>query len=345
MLWPMLQAPYYGLGVIIVAVASAAAAQQGSVDEFRTNSPKSSEETATPASSGWSSPPPADSQPRTTPPAPSDAAPSPQPAGNANYGSTPPSAPGPAYSNANSPNSNYGSSQRSEPAQPKPNDEQNADGAHSKSELPTMSVRIDPLNWLLFGRLGFELECQVWKFISIELVPMFVVNDQPPALNLNLSGLPNTLYQKSAGIGALAGTSIGAGFWFNGKPMEGYVLRAELTDYVINYDSRDPTSGPIDHVQYVDRQFQVLIGSHSKWGPVTLAGTFGIGTMLNRQNRCFTGNTVATASTSGCPNNKELSIAATNRDPVNGVPMTVVNLHDWTYPITLNMRISLGVVF
>ena len=26
-------------------------------------------------------------------------------------------------------------------------------------------------------------------------------------------------------------------------------------------------------------------------------------------------------------------------------PANVVNLHDWTYPITLTMRISLGVVF
>ncbi len=200
-----------------------------------------------------------------------------------------------------------------------------------------MSVRIDPLNWLLWGRLGLELESQIWKFMSIELVPMFVVNDQPPFLNFNLSGVPNNLYQSSAGVGALAGASVGVGFWFNGKPMEGYVLRAELTDYVFNYDSRD-TLGSIDHVQYVDREFQVLIGSHSKWGPVTLAGTFGIGTMLNRQNRCFTGSTLSSHSTSGCVNNKELTIAVT-RDLIQQ------NLHDWTYPVTLVMRISLGVVF
>lgn len=206
----------------------------------------------------------------------------------------------------------------------------------SPFEWPTMSVRVDPLNWLLWGRLGVELESQIWKFISVELVPVFVVNDQPPYLNLNLSGVPNTLYQKSGGWGSLAGASLGVGFWFDGKPMEGYVLRAELTDYVFDYDSRDE-NGPIDHVRYVDREFQVLLGSHSKWGPVTLAGAFGLGTMLNRQNRCFLSN--GTASTSGCTNSKELSIAATKQ------PLNVVNLHDWTYPAVLVFRISLGVVF
>jgi hypothetical protein len=201
-----------------------------------------------------------------------------------------------------------------------------------------MSIRLDPLNWLLRGQLGLELESQVWKFLSVQLVPMFVVNDQPPYLNLNMSGVPNTLYQKSGGVGALAGTSVGVGFWLNGKPLEGYVLRTELTNYVIDYDSRDQ-NGPIDHVQYVDRAFQVLIGSHSKWGPVTLAGTFGLGTMRNRQNRCLPNGTILSATSSGCANNKELSMAFTR------VPGDVVNLHDWTYPIVLVVRISLGVVF
>jgi hypothetical protein len=199
-----------------------------------------------------------------------------------------------------------------------------------------MSIRIDPLNWLLSGQLGLELESQVWKFMSVQLIPMFIVNDQPPYLNLNLSGVPNTLYQKSGGIGALAGTSVGVGFWLNGKPMEGYVLRAELTDYVIDYEARDQT-GVIDKAEYIQRAFEVLIGSHSKWGPVTLAGTFGLGSMLNRQNRCRTDSGWAT---SGCENNKELSMAVTKTAPVQ-----YVNLHDWTYPIVLVVRISLGVVF
>ncbi len=252
-----------------------------------------------------------------------------QPSNNYSYGSP---SPAPAY--ATSPaSSEYdrGYVRQANQAEPPP--------PESKPfELPTMSVRIDPLNWLLSGRLGLELETQVWKFVSFQLVPMFIVNDQPPVLNLNLSGVPNTLYQKSAGIGALAGTSVGVGFWLNGKPMEGYVLRAELTDYVIDYDTRD-RNGPIDHVEYVDRAFQVLIGSHSKWGPVTLAGTFGLGSVLSKQNRCI--DEFGTASTSGCANGKELSIRVTRSTS----PVEVVNLHEWTYPIVLVFRISLGVVF
>lgn len=211
---------------------------------------------------------------------------------------------------------------------------------HGSFEWPTMSIRIDPLNWLLSGRLGFELESQVWKFISVEFIPMFIVNDQPPFLNLNLSGVPNNLYQKSGGIGALAGAAAGVGFWFSGKPMEGYVLRAEFTDYVVDYESRD-AQGPIDKkVETVERAFEVLIGSHSKWGPFTLAGTIGLGSMLNHQNRCVPGATAASATTSGCANRKELSMAVTRNSPPD-----VVNLHDWTYPIVLVFRLSLGVVF
>jgi len=204
-----------------------------------------------------------------------------------------------------------------------------------------MSIRIDPLNWLLFGRLGVELESQVWKFISVEFIPMFVVNDQPPSLNLNLSRVPNNLYQKSGGVGALAGASAGVGFWFSGKPMEGYVLRAEFTDYIVDYESHD-ARGPIDSkVESVERAFEVLIGSHSKWGPFTLAGTFGLGSMLNRQNRCLLPTpTGYKSATSGCDNQKEQSIAVTRDSPPG-----VVNLHDWTYPIVLVFRLSLGVVF
>ena len=266
-----------------------------------------------------------------------------------NYSTTPanssaqsPAAGGPVYANPSTRDANNNNYQRNDNGANAPfNSGDAAPNAQSKFELPTMSVRIDPFNWLLAGRLGFELESQVWKFISVELVPQFIVNDQPPYLNLNLIGVPNTLRQKSAGWGALAGTSVGVGFWLNGTPMEGYVLRAEITDYSIDYD----TAG-IDHVNYVEREFQVLFGQHSKWGPFTLAGTFGIGTMLNKHERCFAADAIdATApQTSGCPNDKQMLLAVT---PSGGTPGNVgmINLNGWAYPIDLVLRISLGVVF
>lgn len=296
-----------------------------------------------PPSTSWSPAPPngtdsGNQQPGPVHPPPSN--PPPVATQSSTYPYTPP---------VQSTNANYGGNaaypqQSGSNPQAAHQDARDVDNAESKVELPTMSIRLDPFNWLLMGRLGVELESQVWKFISVETVPLFVVNDQPPMLNLNLSGFQQTLYQSSAGVGALAGASLGVGFWFNGKPMEGYVLRVELTDYLYNYDSRD-AAGSIDHVKYVDREFQVLIGSHSKWGPVTLAGTFGIGAMLNRDTRCFPPDAttpVNTATSTGCVNSKELSIGVA-RDISGGA--NVVNLHDWTYPITLNVRISLGVVF
>jgi len=212
----------------------------------------------------------------------------------------------------------------------------------SKFELPTMSVRVDPLNWLLAGRLGLELESQVWKFISVQIIPEFIVNDQPPYLNLGFIDVPNNLHQSGAAAGSLSGASFGVGFWLNEKPLEGYVLRAEFTDYLINYDAKDAL-GAIDHVKYAERNFEVLFGSHSKWGPVTLAGTFGLGSALEKQQRCFQSGLMpspATAMTSGCPNNKQMNMVVT-RD----APPVVVNLNSGIYPITIVARISIGVVF
>ena len=278
--------------------------------------------------------PPSNAAPGPAQPAPSTMAPA--------YNNPQPYAPNAAAAQTNGPrDANTNNYQRNDNRDSAPyNSGDEASKSSSKFELPTMSVRIDPFNWLLAGRLGLELESQVWKFISVELVPVFIVNDQPPYLNLNLIGVPDTLRQKSAGIGAIAGTAVGVGFWLNGTPMEGYVLRAEITNYSIDYDTA------IDHVNYVEREFQVLIGQHSKWGPFTIAGTFGIGSMLNKHERCFadTATDASAPQTSGCPNSKQMLLGVTPSGGLAG-NMGVINLNGWAYPIDLVLRISLGVVF
>ncbi len=278
--------------------------------------------------------PPSNAAPGPGQPAPSTMAPA--------YNNPQPYAPNAAAAQPNGPrDANTNNYQRSDNRDNAPfNNGDDASKSSSKFELPTMSIRLDPFNWLLAGRLGFELESQVWKFISVELVPVFIVNDQPPYLNLNLIGVPDTLRQKSAGIGALAGTSVGVGFWLNGTPMEGYVLRAEITNYSIDYDTA------IDHVNYIEREFQVLFGQHSKWGPFTIAGTFGIGSMLNKHERCFADTAIDASApqTSGCPNNKQMLLGVTPSGGLAG-NMGVINLNGWAYPIDLVLRISLGVVF
>jgi hypothetical protein len=194
-------------------------------------------------------------------------------------------------------------------------------------EIPAFAVRIDPLNWLLGGRLGIELEVQIWEFITFETVPMFVTESEP--VLFNLSGHEDTISQHSKGLGALAGATLGVGFWLEGEPFEGYVLRAELTNYSFQYRATDDT-GEFDNASHVERHFYGMFGSFSRWGPFHLGGTLGIGAELNKESRCPSGLTC---------------------DPDEFVirygraPGETTNLHSWSYPIELTFRLSLGFAF
>ena len=52
---------------------------------------------------------------------------------------------------------------------------------YHKHKPREFSVRVDMLNWLLLGRFRVELEATVWKFISVQLVPVFVTTAADPA--------------------------------------------------------------------------------------------------------------------------------------------------------------------
>ena len=112
--------------------------------------------------------------------------------------------------------------------------------------IPAFAIRIDPLNWIIYGRLGFELEVQIWDFLTFETVPMFVVNTEPPAFNLR--GREDTISQHSNGVGALAGATLGLGFWLEGDDLEGTVLKAFFTNYSFTYEAADAT-GVFDTVR------------------------------------------------------------------------------------------------
>ncbi len=250
------------------------------------------------------------------------------------YGQAPPpgygQAPPPGYGQAPPPGYGY-------PNEPPPPPPQKPDKGF---ERPDISIRVDPLNWLLEGRLGFELETGVWKFISFELVPQFVVNDKPPYFN-NVTGRSGIDFtQHSNGIGALSGASIGAGFWLDGKPFEGTVLRVILTNYGYTYRSTDGNGATIDEASHTDRQLYGFIGSHARWGFFTIAGGIGLGVELNKQQRCFPDATLGSATGSGCPDNS-LLIATDKANPNNGP----VDVNGSLYPVYLMGRLSLGVVF
>ncbi len=200
------------------------------------------------------------------------------------------------------------------------------------SQIPDISIRVDPFNFLLEGRLGLELETGLYKFLTLELVPVFVTTHSPPTLNYS-SYEDSIITQSSNGIGALSGAAIDAGFWFGRKPFQGNVFRVGLSNYSYTFDTKD-NGVAIDRVSHTDREFFVMFGQHSRWGAFTIAGGIGLGYELNKQNRCF--DDVGSA-TSSCPKNERLIRLDNDRN--------VANLNGFLYPFDLLARFSLGVVF
>ncbi len=203
---------------------------------------------------------------------------------------------------------------------------------NKSSPIPDISVRIDPFNFLLEGRLGLELETELYKFLTLELIPVFVTTHSPPTLNYS-SYEDSIITQSSNGIGALSGAAIDAGIWFGAKPFRGNVLRFGLSNYAYTYDTKDDGAA-IDRVSHTDRQFFVMFGQHNRWGAFTIAGGIGLGYELNKQDRCFDD---FGAETSRCPKNERL-IRLDNAG-------NVANLNGFLYPFDLLARFSLGVVF
>jgi len=208
------------------------------------------------------------------------------------------------------------------PPEPKP----------AKSTFPDISLRVDPLNWLLEGRLGLELEFAPIDVVSIELVPVFVTSEQPPLLHL--ANLPDTLYQESNGVGSLSGASLGVGFWLDGKAFRGSVLRAFFTNYAFHYESRE-NGVVVDQVDHTERRVGGMFGSHSRWGAFTLATALGLGVELNRHRRCESAS--GEMVTEGCPDD-QLLIRVNQAGDTAG-------LYSFLHPAYLFFRLSLGVVF
>jgi hypothetical protein len=212
---------------------------------------------------------------------------------------------------------------------------------YHKHKPREFSVRVDVLNWLLLGRLRVELEATVWKFISVQLVPVFVTTQSPIALNY--AGLDDPLTQHSNGLGPISGVSIGAAVWLSGEPFQGYALRFEFENYGYEYRSAD-AQGVFDHVTFTERRLIAFFGSHSRFGAFTFAGGFGLGYELNQVQRCDLTivttdgvDTIVAGSTSHCQGHQYIALDRQlhNRADVNG-PL---------HPVYFQARFTLGVVF
>ncbi len=208
---------------------------------------------------------------------------------------------------------------------PPPAPPQRNDPSAGAFRMPPWSVRIDPFNWLLEGRLGIQLEAGITDWLSAELVPVFVTDGTPPTLD-SYTDRASSVSQSSNGLGPLSGTSIGAGFWLGGHVFQGYVLRAIFTNYGYGYRTSDDNGGLVDRLSHTDRQLIGMIGSVSTFGVFTIAGDFGLGVDLNHETRCV--------DSSHC-DGLELTLG-------NG---TVVDVAPSFYPVVIAARFSFGVTF
>ena len=199
-----------------------------------------------------------------------------------------------------------------------------------------MSIRVDPFNLLIDGKLGIELEAAVLKWMTVELVPVFVVNDSPPAFGY-FTG-PHGLKRESNGLGPLAGTSVDVGFWLQGKAMDGNVLRVILTNYGYKY------SAQLDQVTHTERQLFGYFGSQSRWGAFTIAGGIGLGAELHKQRRCYYQNASTGAFYPSNQCDENALFLRTDKVSTKAQPERV-DLSGGLAGIQILLRISLGVVF
>ena len=186
------------------------------------------------------------------------------------------------------------------------------------------------------GQLGFELEVGVAKWLSIETVPMFVVDESPPWLNLG--GGDSRVYQHSGGLGPLAGATLGVNFWPS-RLFKGYVIRTGLSNYSLEYETK-ADGKTFDSLSHTKRQFYVMLGSVERWGAFTIGGGIGLGYDLNKDSRCIAdssnGFDAADAKPGDCD---ELQLAV----PVSSTQYVPVAISPFTYPWEFLARISLGV--
>jgi hypothetical protein len=208
--------------------------------------------------------------------------------------------------------------------------------------VPPFSVRLDPFNAILLGRMGFELEFGLPflpRWMTIETVPMFVVSETPPLLDY--SSYDVDLSQHSGGLGPLAGATLGVNFWVTGKPLKDYFVGTGITNYTIEYESKDSAGERFDLVSHTERQLYFLFGSLSRFGPFTIGGGIGFGYDINKESRCFPDNANSPSDAVSGGDCKGIQLAIPDPQfPTRFIPFEVTS---FIYPWDILARFSLGV--
>lgn len=222
-------------------------------------------------------------------------------------------------------------------------------------ELPDFSVRLDPINAIIDGQLGLELEVAIPEvdWLSVELAPEFVIMQNPPSYNI--TGQRDNLRRRARGIGPISGASVGAGFWFGGdRPLDGYVVRLQYQNlsyrYIAESLSSDPNlpvigDGWVDTFPHTQRRVAVMFGSSNLIGKVfTIASGIGIGYELNQKERCFEagldGTPAKWSATSDC-DDEVMEIGLDHWEAGQTLPR--VDLTGPFHPFYLFFRLSFGV--
>lgn len=221
---------------------------------------------------------------------------------------------------------------------PEDGDPEPSGGGGSKFEMPGIAIRIDPFNWLLDGRLGLELEVAPLKWLSVELVPVFVANTEPPTIDFD--SLDEDISQHSNGLGAMSGTSLGVGFWLDGEAFRGSVLRAIFTNYGYTFKATDG-AGTFDRVNRTERRLMGFFGSYARWSFFTIGGGIGLGYELNQQERCGLDRTPGSPRVTADPDancDGELRLAADRN------ATSAVDVNGFLHPVYLEGRLSLGFI-
>lgn len=174
--------------------------------------------------------------------------------------------------------------------------------------------------------------------MTVETVPIFITDGTPPLLDYSRYDVD--IEQHSGGWGPLAGASLGVNFWLSGKPLKGYMLGVGLTNYSLEYESKNADESRADFVSHTERQLYFLFGSIERIGAFSIGGGIGFGYDLNNETRCLPDGLASSQPSPGDCDAIQLKVP----DPSN--PNTRVLPFDVTpfiYPWDILARFSLGV--
>jgi hypothetical protein len=134
-----------------------------------------------------------------------------------------------------------------------------------------MSLRFDPLSWILRGRPALEVEYVLLDWLTVEGAPM--LGTQPMIFN--------EFDQSGYGFGA------SLGLWLDGKAFSGYVLRPLMQINAMHY--KTDYTGPLEEnefndIEHTEVRVGGMIGGHNRWDFFTIAWGIGLTVDTNVDN-------------------------------------------------------------